>query len=152
MNSKLNISRWVFLALAAVTVVIAVLYYLVVGTIKPDFQAGNPTPRADLFLNWGYILIILGVVIALISVVFTAAVKGVKGKTLLIAVIAFAIIAVVAYIMSKGMFDVPYQAGERLYSGKTHGWVEFGLNFFYITLAVAIISILFSVVYKAVKK
>ena len=152
MNSKLNISRWVFLALALVTVVIAVLYYLVVGTIKPNFDAGMPTPRADLFLNWGYILIILGVIIALISVVVTAAIKGVNGKTLLIAIIAFAIIGVVAYIMSKGAFSVPYQAGEKLYSGKTHGWVELGLNFFYVTLAVAIISILFSVIYKAVKK
>ena len=152
MNSKLNISRWVFLALAAVTVVIAVLFYLVVGTIKPEYKLGNPTPRADLFLNWGYILIILGIVIALISVVFTALVKGVNGKTLLIAVIAFAVIAVVAYIMSKGAFALAYQAGEKLYSGKTHGWVEMGLNFFYITLVVAILSILFSVVYKALKK
>ena len=152
MNSKLNISKWVFLALAAVTVIIAVLYYLVVGTIKPDYLAGEATPRADLFLNWGYILIILGIVIALVSVVFTAAIKGVNGKTLLIAVIAFAIIAVVAYMMSKAAFDLPYQAGETLYSGKTHGWVAFGLNFFYITFVVAIISILFSVIYKAVKK
>ena len=152
MNSKLNISRWVFLALAAVTVVIAVLYYLVVGTIKPDFDHGLPTPRADLFLNWGYILIILGIVIALISVIFTAAVKGVNGKTLLIAIIAFAIIAVVAYFLSKGAFGVPYEAGELTYSGKTHGWVELGLNFFYVTLGVAILSILFSVIYKAVKK
>ena len=152
MNSKLNISRWVFLALAAVTVVIAVLYYLVVGTIKPDFDHGLPTPKADLFLNWGYILIILGIIVALISVFFTAAVKGVKGKTLLIAIIAFAIVAVVAYIMSKSAFSIPYQAGEITYSGKTHGWVEFGLNFFYVTLGVAILSILFSVIYKAVKK
>ena len=37
MNGKLNIARWVFLALVAVTVVIAVLYYLVVGTIKPEY-------------------------------------------------------------------------------------------------------------------
>ena len=152
MNSKLNISRWVFLALAAVTVIIAVLYYLVVGTIKPDYLAGEPTPRADLFLNWGYILIILGIVIALVSVVFTAAIKGVNGKTLLIAVIAFAVIAVVAYLMSSSAFSQTYQAGEITYSGKTHGLVTFGLNFFYVTLAVAIISILFSVIYKAVKK
>ncbi|MCR5038544.1 MAG: hypothetical protein K6A94_04305 [Bacteroidales bacterium] len=152
MNSKLNISKWVFLALAAITVIIGALFYLVVGSIKPDFQAGNPTPRADLFLNWGYILIILGIVIALISVVFAAVVKGVKGKTLLVAVIAFAIIAVVAYVMSKGAFGLTYQAGEKLYSGKTHGMVEFGLNFFYITLVVAFISILFSVVYKGLKK
>ena len=152
MNSKLNISRWVFLALAAVTVIIAVLFYLVVGTIKPNFLAGEPTPRADLFLNWGYILIILGIVLALISVVFTAIVKGVNVKKLLIAVIAFAVIAVVAYIMSRGAFDVPYQAGEHLYSGKTHGMVEFGLNFFYITFVVSLIAILCSVLYKAIKK
>ena len=152
MNSKLNISRWVFLALAAVTVIIAVLYYLVVGTIEPAFKAGEPTPRADLFLNWGYILIILGIVLALVSVVFTALIKGVKGKTLLIAIIAFAVIAVVAYLMSSSAFSQTYQAGEITYSGKTHGMVTFGLNFFYVTLAVAIISILFSVIYKAVKK
>ena len=152
MNSKLNISRWVFLALAAVTVIIAVMYYLVVGTIEPAFRAGEPTPRADLFLNWGYILIILGIVLALISVVFTAIVKGVNIKKLLIAVIAFAIIAVVAYVMSKSYFDIPYQAGDKLYPGKTHGWVAFGLNFFYVTFVIAIVSILFSVIYKAVKK
>ena len=152
MNSKLNISRWVFLALAAVTVIIAVLFYLVVGTIKPNFVAGEPTPRADLFLNWGYILIILGIVLALISVVFTAIVKGVNVKKLLIAVVAFAVIAVVAYIMSRGAFDIPYQAGEHLYSGKTHGMVEFGLNFFYITFVVSLIAILCSVLYKAIKK
>ena len=152
MNSKLNISRWVFLALAAVTVIIAVLFYLVVGTIKPNFVAGEPTPRADLFLNWGYILIILGIVLALISVVFTAIVKGVNVKKLLIAVVAFAVIAIVAYFMSKSYFDIPYQAGEKLYSGKTHGWVAFGLNFFYITFVVSLIAILCSVLYKAVKK
>ena len=143
MNSKLsNIGKWVFGLLALITVALAAYFYL---GLKDE-------ARTSVLLNWGYILIILGIVIALVSVVFTAAVKGVKGKKLLIAVIAFAIIAVVAYVMSKAAFDIPYQAGEITYSGKTHGWVELGLNFFYVTLAVSIISILFSVVYKAVKK
>ena len=143
MNGKLsNIGKWVFGLLALITVGLAIYFYL--GLTDES--------RTNLFLNWGYILIILGIVIALISVVFAAVVKGVKGKTLLVAVIAFAIIAVVAYVMSKGAFGLTYQAGEKLYSGKTHGMVEFGLNFFYITLVVAIISILFSVVYKGLKK
>ena len=143
MNSKLsNIGKWVFGLLALITVALAVYFYL---GLKDE-------ARTNVLLNWGYILIVLGIVIALVSVVFTAAVKGVKGKTLLIAVIAFAVIAVVAYIMSKGAFEIPYQAGETLYSGKTHGWVELGLNFFYVTFVVAILSILFSVLYKAVKK
>ena len=143
MNGKLsNIGKWVFGLLALITVGLGVYFYLGL----------TDASRTNLFLNWGYILIILGIVIALISVVFAAVVKGVKGKTLLVAVIAFAIIAVVAYVMSKGAFGLTYQAGEKLYSGKTHGMVEFGLNFFYITLVVAFISILFSVVYKGLKK
>ena len=146
MNGKLNIARWVFLALAAVTVIIAVLYYLVVGTIKPEYQAGNPTPRADLFLNWGYILIILGIVAALISAVVAALVKGVNVKKILFAVGAIVIIGLVAFLMSRGSFDIPYQTGENIYSGRTHGLVEWGLNFFYITFGVSILCILYSVI------
>ena len=143
MNGMLsNIGKWVFGLLAVITVGLAIYFYLGL----------TDAVRTNLFLNWGYILIILGIVIALISVVFTAAVKGVNGKTMLIAVIAFAIIAVVAYIMSKGSFGHTYEAGGLVYSGKTHGWVDLGLNFFYVTLGVALISILFSVIYKAVKK
>ena len=143
MNGMLsNIGKWVFGLLAVITVGLAIYFYLGL----------TDAVRTNLFLNWGYILIILGIVIALISVVFTAAIKGVNGKTMLIAVIAFAIIAVVAYIMSKGSFGHTYEAGGVVYSGKTHGWVDLGLNFFYVTLGVALISILFSVIYKAVKK
>ena len=143
MNGKLsNIGKWVFGLLALITVGLGIYFYLGL----------TDASRTNLFLNWGYILIILGIVIAVISVIFTAIVKGVNGKTLLIAIVAFAIIAVVAYLMSRGSFAKPYPAGELTYSGKTHGWVELGLNFFYITLGVAFVSILFSVIYKAVKK
>ena len=143
MNGKLsNIGKWVLGLLALITVGLGVYFYL--GLTDAN--------RTNLFLNWGYILIILGIVIAVISVIFTAIVKGVNGKTLLVAIIAFAIIAVVAYLMSRGSFAKPYPAGELTYSGKTHGLVEMGLNFFYITLGVAIVSILFSVIYKAIKK
>ena len=154
MNGKLaNISKWVFGILALITVCVAGWFYLKVGTIKPDYKMGNPTPRADLYLNWGYILIILGIVLALISVIFTGIVKGANGKKMLILVIAAAAIAVVAFIMAKGFFNVPYTTEAGLtYSGKTHGMVEFGLNFFYVTLVVSLLAILFSVVYKAVKK
>lgn len=143
MNGKLsNIGKWVLGLLALITVGLGIYFYLGL----------TDASRTNLFLNWGYILIILGIVIAVISVIFTAIVKGVNGKTLLIAIVAFAIIAVVAYLMSRGSFAKPYPAGELTYSGKTHGWVELGLNFFYITLGVAFVSILFSVIYKAVKK
>ena len=137
-----NISKWVFGLLALITVALAVFFYL---GLKDE-------ARTSMLLNWGYILIFLGIALALFSAFFTGIVKGVKGKKLLILVIAIAVIAVVAYLMSKGSFSLPYQAGEHLYSGKTHGLVEFALNFFYVTFGVSILAILFSVLYKAVKK
>jgi len=147
-----NISKWVFGVLALITVVIGVVFYLVVGNVKDTFYAGDPTPRTNLYLNWGYILIILGIVLAVCSAIFTGIVKGVKGKKLLFIFIAFAIIAVVAYVMSKAAFQMSYVAGEIIYSARTHGLVAFGLNFFYVTFGVALLSILFSVIFKAVKK
>ncbi|MBR6879071.1 MAG: hypothetical protein IKM95_06805 [Bacteroidales bacterium] len=137
MNGKLsNIGKWVFGALALVTVILAVMFYL-------DLHNDG---RTNMILNWGYILIILGVVFAVLSVIISGIVKGINLKKILIAIVAIAVIGVVAYIMSKGSFGIPYQAGEHLYSGRTHGLVEWGLNFFYVTLGVSILCILYSVI------
>ena len=137
MNGKLsNIGKWVFGALALVTVVLAVIFYL---DLKNE-------ANTNLILNWGYILIILGVVAALLSAIIAAVVKGVNVKKILVAVIAIAVIAVVAYLMSKGSFGVEYATGEHVYSGTTHGLVEWGLNFFYVTLGASILCILYSVI------
>ena len=134
MNGKL--SKIVFGALALITVILAVIFYLDV----------HNEGRTNMILNWGYILIILGIVIALLSVIVTGIVKGINIKKILIAIGTIVVIGVVAYIMSKGSFGVEYPAGEHVYSGKTHGLVEWGLNFFYITLGVSIITILYSVI------
>ena len=137
MNGKLsNIGKWVFGALALVTVVLAVVFYLDLGN----------DGRTNLILNWGYILIVLGIVAALFSAIVAAVVKGVNIKKILIAVCAIVVIAVVAFLMAKGSFGVEYATGEHVYSGKTHGLVEWGLNFFYVTLGVSIITILYSVI------
>ena len=122
--------------MALVTVVLAVIFYLDV----------HNDGRTNLILNWGYILIILGIVIALLSVIISGIVKGINIKKILIALAAIVVIGVVAYIMSKGSFGVEYPAGEKVYSGTTHGLVEWGLNFFYITLGVSILTILYSVI------
>ena len=137
MNGKLsNIGKWVFGALTLITVVLAVFFYLDLGN----------DGRTNLILNWGYILIVLGIVAALFSAIVAAVVKGVNIKKILIAVCAIVVIAVVAFLMAKGSFGVEYATGEHVYSGKTHGLVEWGLNFFYVTLGVSIITILYSVI------
>ena len=137
MNGKLsNISKWVFGALALITVVLGVFFYL-------DLHNEG---RTNLILNWGYILIILGIVAIVCSAIFAAIVKGVNLKTIGVVIGAFVVIGLVAYLMSRGSFNVEYPAGENVYSGSTHGLVEWGLNFFYITLGVSILTILYSVI------
>ena len=137
MNGKLsNISKWVFGALALVTVVLGVIFYL---DLKNE-------ARTNMILNWGYILIILGVVMILISAIVAAFVKGVNLKTILIVIGAVVVIGLVAFLMSRGSFGVEYPAGDVVYSGRTHGLVEWGLNFFYVTLGVSILCILYSVI------
>ena len=137
MNGKLsNISKWVFGALALVTVVLGVIFYL-------DL---HNEARTNMILNWGYILIILGVVMIICSAIVAAFVKGVNLKSILIVVGAIVVIGLVAFLMSRGSFGVEYATGEHVYSGKTHGLVEWGLNFFYVTLGVSILCILYSVI------
>ena len=137
MNGKLsNISKWVFGALALVTVVLGVIFYL-------DL---HNEARTNLILNWGYILIILGVVMIILSALVAAFVKGVNLKSILIVIGAIVVIGLVAFLMSKGSFGVEYATGEHVYSGRTHGLVEWGLNFFYVTLGVSILTILYSVI------
>ena len=137
MNGKLsNISKWVFGALALVTVVLGVIFYL-------DL---HNEARTSLILNWGYILIILGIVTIICSAIVAAIVKGVNMKTILVVIGAFVVIGLVAFLMSKGSFGVEYATGDHVYSGRTHGLVEWGLNFFYVTLGVSIITILYSVI------
>ena len=137
MNGKLsNISKWVFGVLALITVVLAAFFYL-------DL---HNEARTSLILNWGYILIILGIVMIVCSAIVAAVVKGVNVKTILVVIGAFVVIGLVAFLMSKGSFGVEYATGEHVYSGRTHGLVEWGLNFFYITLGVSILCILYSVI------
>ena len=134
MNGKL--SKIVFGALALITVVLAILFYL-------DLHNDG---RTNMILNWGYILIILGVVMIVISAIVAAFVKGVNLKSILIVIGAIVVIGLVAFLMSRGSFGVEYPAGDVVYSGRTHGLVEWGLNFFYVTLGVSILCILYSVI------
>ena len=137
MNGKLsNISKWVFGALALITVILGVFFYLNL----------HDEARTNLILNWGYILIILGIVTIFCSAIVAAVVKGVNLRSILIVIGAIVVIGLVAFLMSKGSFGVEYPTGEHVYSGSTHGLVEWGLNFFYVTLGVSILCILYSVI------
>ena len=136
-----KIGTWIFLALAAIIVIVSILFYVNLGS----------DGMVSTILNLGYVLIIAGIVLAIVSAVFAAMVKGVNIKTLGILLAVVAVLAIVAFLMSKGAFSTTYIAGATEYSAKTHGWVEFGLNFTYLTAGLSVLAILFSTIYKAIK-
>ena len=125
MNGKLsNISKWVFGALALVTVILGILFYTNL----------HSEGRTDMILNWGYILILLALVSILCSVIVSVALKGLNlTRSVVITLIVLAILAVISFIMSNG-------------------WIERGLNFFYLTFGASLIVIVYSVITSAVKK
>ena len=124
MNSKLsNISKWVFGALALITVALSVIFYL-------DIHSEG---RTNMILNWGYILILLALVSILCSVIVSVALKGLNlTKSVVITLVVVAIMAVIAFIFSNG-------------------WVERGLNFFYLILLSSFVVIIYSVIRSAFK-
>ena len=130
MNCKLsNIGKWILGLLALVTVGLGIYFYLGL----------TDNGRTNLILNWGYILILLGVVVAVISAliaIIVAIMRGVpRNKVISLGVVVaiLIILAIVAKVISKDLIDT-------------------GLNFFYLTFGFSILAIVFSVIGKAVKK
>ncbi len=130
MNKSSNIIRWVvFGALILITLVLTVMFYT-------DIKDTNKT---DLLLNWGYILIGLGIVIAIISAIvaiIVAILRGIpinKVISLCIVAVVLVVLFIIARVVSPDMIDT-------------------GLNFFYLTFGFSILAIIFSVIFKAVKR
>ena len=162
MNKSSNIVRWVVFGLLALISVVCMILFLgkgipETGPWKAWFDGGRigdapETPFTNLLLNWSYIKVILGIVIAVIAFIVMGVIKGINWKTIIIVIGAIAVIGVVSYVLAKPYFAIEYKADSATYSGLTHGWVEMGMNFFIITFGIAIVAILFSVIYKALKR
>jgi len=162
MNKSSNIVRWVvFGLLALISVACMILFFgkgiPETGPWKAWFDGGRmgdapQTTFTDLLLNWSYIKVALGIVIAVIAFIVMGVIKGINWKTIIIVFGAIAIIGAVSYFLAKPYFGIEYKADAATYSGVTHGWVEMGMNFFLITFGIAIVAILFSVIYKALKR
>ncbi len=162
MNKSSNTVRWVvFGLLALISVVCMILFFMngiaETGPWKAWFDGGRiggspETPFTDLLLNWSYIKVGLGILIAIIAFIVMGVIKGINWKTIIIVIAAIAVIGGISYFLAKPYFAIEYKADAATYSGMTHGWVEMGMNFFLITFGIAIVAILFSVIYKALKR
>ena len=144
MNKSSNIVRWViFGVLVIITVALTIWYYLGLSNIPkivpPETMADRISSRTSIFLDWGYIKIGFGVLIAFISAIVAIVVAILRGVpmnkviSICVVVAALVILFITSNVISKD-------------------WIETELNFFYLTFGFSILAILFSVIYQAVKK
>lgn len=127
----------VLYVLMAVSALLSILFYA--GTIE-----------TDTLLRWGYLLIIVGVIIALASPVigFISNPKGVV--KLLVSLGIVALIAIVSYSFSDNTFsEVKLQTLNV--TAETSKTVGMGLLFTYILAVISLLTILYSSVIKIFK-
>ena len=130
MDKSSNIIRWVvFGILAAITMALAGFFYL----------TGHSAVATDSLLNWGYILLGLGIVVAIISAIVAVVVAILRGVPVnkMISLCVVVAVLVVLFIVARVL---------------SIDWIDTGLNFFYLTFGFSVLVILFSLIFRAIKK
>lgn len=142
-----KISSIVLYILAAVSVVLAVLFF--VGGNVTD-AAGQPTDEpvfTALNLNWAYFLFFGAVALTLLFSLFYLITHPKALKGALISLAAGAVLVVIAYFLAS---DAPVSGrGVEDVSTSTLKWVGTGLIATWILGGVAIVGIIVSEIYRA---
>lgn len=132
-----DITRWILYLLLALSVIPGVLFYL--GVLDTDF-----------FLNWGKILLILGVIIMLLSPVYGFITNPQNIVKLLISVGLFALIVILSYSMADVSFS-DYKLEVLKTDAETSRLVGMGLYTTYIAFGLTIVAALYASVVKLFK-
>jgi hypothetical protein len=132
-----KIVRWVLYALMAISVVFSVLFYA--GAIN----SGS-------IIQWGYILMIATVIIAVISPIYGFIQSPGNLMKILISVGLVAVVAIVSYAFAGNSFSALKLETLNI-TAQTSTYVGMGLLFTYITAAIAIIAVVFSSFFKIFK-
>ncbi|PKP52499.1 MAG: hypothetical protein CVT92_08715 [Bacteroidetes bacterium HGW-Bacteroidetes-1] len=138
MVDKLSkIVSWVLYGLMAVSALLGILFYA--GAVD-----------SSTFLRWGYVLLILGVVIALFSPIYGFILSPGNTAKLLISFGAVVLIAIVSYSFAGNTFSEMKLETLNI-TEQTSKMVSTGLLFTYITASIAILVIIFSSFFKIFK-
>ena len=141
-----KISSIVLYILAAVSVVLAVLFFVGGNVID---AAGQPTDEpvfTALNLNWAYLLFFGAVALTLIFSLFYLVTHPKALKGALIAIAAGAVLLVIAYFLAS---DAPLTGRTVEADASTLKWVGTGLYAMYILGGLAILGIIVSEIYRA---
>ncbi len=132
-----NITRWILYLLLLLSVIPGILFYT--GAVD-----------TDVFLNWGKFMVIVGVAIIVIAPIYTFIVNPQNLIKMIGSVVLFVVIIGVSYALANNQFS-QLQLGHYKISAETSRLVGMGLIATYITFALAIVAILYSIVIKPFK-
>ncbi len=128
---------WVLYVLMAVSAVLAVLFY-------------TESIESSKFLQWSYVLLISGVVIAVGSPIYGFILAPKNAVKLLVILVVVAIIGFIAYSIAGNSYSETKLELLKV-TEQTSRNVGMGIIFTYIAFAIASLAILFSSVLKIFK-
>ncbi len=137
----MSLQRILSILIAVIALIGAVLWVLIVRADGSEGPIGA-------MLNVGKWLVIIGAVIALIFTLKNIFSDGQKIKKTLTSVIAFAVLAGIAYVMAKG---VAIEEGENTITESASKMVGTGIYLFYLLAAIAILIMVFFGIRKTFK-
>jgi len=132
-----NFTRWILYVLLLLAAVPGILYYL--GVIS-----------TDAFLNWGKLLLVLGVAVLVIAPLFTLLVNPKNLIKMLLSIVLLAIVLGVSYALATNQLSA-LQLETYKVSAETSKLVGMGLYATYISFGLSILAILYSGVVKLFK-
>ncbi|MFO8129548.1 MAG: hypothetical protein R6T99_06570 [Bacteroidales bacterium] len=125
-----NILRWILGLLLAISAILGALFYANVIT-------------NDLFMYWGYILVLLTTAITIIAPIIYFLFNIRNALKFLIMLGILVVLGIIAYSISGNEFSA-LKLEEMEISADTSKWVGAGLIFTYILAGLTILSIVYS--------
>lgn len=132
-----KIVSWVLYGLMAVSVLLGILFYT--GSVD-----------SGTLIQWGYILTIVTVLIAIASPVYGFIQSPGNLIKIVVSVGLVAVIGIISYVLAGNTFSASKLEVLNI-TAQTSKIVGMGLLFTYITAVIAILAVLFSSVYKIFK-
>ncbi len=132
-----NITRWVLYVLLILSVIPGVLFYF--GVLS-----------TDAFLNWGKLMLILGVLVLILAPVYTIISNPKNLMKMLLSIVLLVIILGVSYGFATNQLSALKLETYHI-TAETSKLVVMGLIATYITFGLSIITILYSGVMKLFK-
>jgi hypothetical protein len=136
-DSIANITRWIMYILLALSVIPGVLFYA-------------QLMDTELFINWGKMLLIAGVVVMFISPIYGFITNPQNIVKLLVSIAAFVIVLGVAYSLAGNEFSA-FQLEKLKTTADVSVYVGMGIYATYIAFGLTVLSILYASVIKLFK-